>query len=261
MGFRVLLLHGFSGSPQSWEKVTEQLAPDVEASAPCLAGHTGHELIRGAWQQFPPPTLPWAESFEYEVDRLAQWTTHYGVAPCALVGYSLGARLALGLLKRHPQLFGKALLIGVHPGLQSDAERRDRLETEQRQLSLLEERGVAAFMDYWQEQPLFSSQRTLPLEQRERQAQIRRSHTLHGLSLSLRACSLSGMPNYWPELKTVSAETTLVVGAEDARFKGIAREMLEQMPKATLRVVENSGHNPVLESPQVLADLISAMGR
>lgn len=261
MAFRVLLLHGFSGAPESWRKVTEQLAPDVEASAPCLAGHSGHELIRGAWQPQPPPNLPWCEGFESEVDRLAQWTVHFGVAPCALVGYSLGGRLALGLLHRHPRLFTRGLLIGTHAGLRDEAERRERFEVENQRVTILQEQGVGRFMDYWQDLPLFSSQRTLPMETRERQAQVRRSHSPQGLILSLRTCGMATMPNYWPHLKEIQNQTTLVVGAEDALFKRVAREMTELLPNSSLRVIENAGHNPVLESPQTLADLISAIGR
>ncbi len=261
MAFRVLLLHGFSGAPHSWEKVTEQLAPDVEASAPLLAGHTGHELIRGVWQPNPPPGQPWADSFEGEVDRLAQWINHYQVAPCVLVGYSLGGRLGLGLLLRHPQLFTRAILIGSHPGIDNHGERQDRRDAEEQRISILQDQGVGPFMDFWQDLPLFSSQRTLPQDVRDRQAQIRRSHDVPGLILSMRVCGLSAMPDYNPHLKSISTPTTLVVGAEDAMFKRIARDMVEQIPEATLRVIENAGHNPVLESPQTLADLISSVGR
>ncbi|MEN9577178.1 MAG: hypothetical protein RJA70_187 [Pseudomonadota bacterium] len=261
MAFKVLLLHGFSGAPESWRKVTEQLAPDVEASAPALAGHSGSELIRGAWQPHPPPSQPWCDGFEAEVDRLAQWVLHFGVSPCVLVGYSLGGRLALGLLHRHPQLFTRGLLIGTHPGIADAAERGERHQFEQERVTMLIEQGIGPFMDYWQDLPLFSSQRTLPMETRERQAQLRRTHTPHGLILSLRTCGLAVMPNYWPHLSELKTPTTLVVGAEDARFKRIAREMAELVPNASLRVIENAGHNPVLESPQTLADLISAIGR
>lgn len=261
MAFRVLLLHGFSGAPESWEKVTEQLAPDVEASAPLLAGHSGHELIRGQWQPNPPPGQPWAETFEGEVDRLSQWISHYQVAPSVLVGYSLGGRLALGLLQRYPTLFTRAILIGSHPGLSNMQERQERREVDEQRVAILQEQGVGPFMDFWQELPLFSSQRTLPQDVRDRQARIRRSHDVHGLTMSLRACSLAAMPDYGPHLKTIATPTTLVVGAEDAMFKRIARDMVEQLPQASLRVIENAGHNPVLESPQTLADLISSVGR
>ena len=261
MAFRALLLHGFSGAPQSWQQVTQHLAQDVEASAPCLAGHTGHELIRGAWQPGPPPSQPWTDSFEGEVDRLARWVGHYQAAPCVLVGYSLGGRLGLGLLHRYPHLFTRALLIGVHPGLSSETERRERAEIEEQRIAILREQGVGPFMDHWQELPLFSSQRTLPADVRKRQAEIRRSHSVAGLILSLEMCGLAAMPDYTPVLGELTTQITLVVGAEDARFKRIARDLAEAIPNAGLRVIENAGHNPVLESPQTVADLISALGR
>lgn len=261
MAASVLLLHGFSGAPDSFAEVVENLAPDIEGSAPCLLGHSGHELVRGRWQQDFISAEHWIKSFEAEVDRLARWCVERAVRPKVLVGYSLGGRLGLGLLERHPALFESAILIGAHPGLNSEQERSERLALDAERLRILETRGVEGFMDYWQELPLFSSQRTLPIPTRERQAQIRRGHTATGLALSLRVCGLGAMPDYSLRLKRITTAVTLVVGAEDAQFKRIARNLAEELPSASLRVIEGTGHNPVLESPQPLADLISATAR
>ncbi|RLB41429.1 MAG: hypothetical protein DRH23_17845, partial [Deltaproteobacteria bacterium] len=56
------------------------------------------------------------QSFDDEVARLAALASSLQ-SPRLLCGYSLGARLALGLLVRQPCLFDAALLIGLHPGL------------------------------------------------------------------------------------------------------------------------------------------------
>ena len=61
--------------------------------------------------------------FEQEVDRIARGIVDAGLCGSYLCGYSLGARVALGLLARHAHRFAGATLIGVHPGLSSPDER------------------------------------------------------------------------------------------------------------------------------------------
>ncbi|HVS66649.1 MAG TPA: alpha/beta fold hydrolase [Thermoanaerobaculia bacterium] len=101
---RCVLIQGFAGSPASWDAVVERLPEDWRVLRPTLAGHDP----RAGWPQD-------VRGFEDEVDRLAH---EIGPGPPSLLcGYSLGGRLALGLLARHPGRFAAALVIGAHPGL------------------------------------------------------------------------------------------------------------------------------------------------
>lgn len=138
----LLLLHGFTGSPESWAPVIRLLPAGTRVVAPALAGHAG------ALGDDAP-------DFEREVDRLAGFVP---AGPVHVAGYSLGARLALGLLVRHGSLFGGATLVGVHPGLPTEAERAARRREDAELERLLIEQGVEAFVDEWERRPLFATQ-------------------------------------------------------------------------------------------------------
>ena len=60
--------------------------------------------------------IPVTESFEGNLEQVARRVRQVG-ASVNLVGYSLGARVALGLLASRPELVASATLVSVHPGL------------------------------------------------------------------------------------------------------------------------------------------------
>lgn len=254
---QLLALHGFSGSPESLAKLA--LPGSVQRFAPTLAGHTGMDVYPGA-----PPT-PKAQSsrpFEQELHRIHAWCTEHGFQHGHLLGYSMGARLALGLLVTFPSRFTGATLIGVNPGLQDAAERETRTELDDARARQLEEQGLEAFMQEWEALPLFESQRRLPTLSWQKQAQIRRQHEPQLLAASLRECGLGRMPDYTPKLQGLTTPVQLVCGELDVKFVKIAKNMLKRLPQAELHSIPKAGHNPLLEAPKpTSAVLLAAMTR
>src|SRR2546426_11494466 len=107
----LFLLHGFAGAPESWDAVVARLR-DATVVGPALTGH-------GA---------PLAADWDAEVARLGALLPD-GAHVC---GYSLGGRLALGLLAAYPHKIARATLIGAHSGIVDDAERAARLVADDR---------------------------------------------------------------------------------------------------------------------------------
>jgi 2-succinyl-6-hydroxy-2,4-cyclohexadiene-1-carboxylate synthase len=239
----VALLHGFTGSPDSFHDIARALAAGgASVTMPTLIGHGGHDDPRVA-------------GFDAEVDRLAAELGRAG-SGIHLVGYSLGGRMAIGLLCRHPDLFVGATLISAQPGLPAENERAERRVADERWCELLERQGMTAFVDAWQALPLFDTQLALPADVLDRQRAERLAHAPAGLVRSLRTCGLGQMPSYWEALSQIAVPTTLVVGALDAKFVGIAERMLERLPNAGIVEVSGAGHNVVLERPREVLDMI-----
>jgi 2-succinyl-6-hydroxy-2,4-cyclohexadiene-1-carboxylate synthase len=245
---RLLLLHGFTGAPASFDELAGHLqerAPELALLAPLILGH-------GA--DASPVT-----SFEQEVDRLAEEVARRNFSGCHLCGYSMGARLALGLLARHADLFGGATLVGVQPGLASERERQERRAADARWCRVLEERGIDEFVALWEREPTFASQRGLA-ERFERalqaQAEIRRAHRATELARALEVLGLAEMPDYRGVLARLALPLRLVVGELDAKFLQLARELANEHAAARLVVVPGAGHNVVLEAPERLAQIL-----
>lgn len=241
----VALLHGFSGSPESWEGVAATLPPATRVVAPSLIGHGTREdeTVTG---------------FEAEVDRIAH-LLRAGDSDSSfhVVGYSLGARIALGLLVRHPGPFARATLIGGQPGLELEEERRERRRSDEHLCQILEELGIETFVKKWESIPLFASQATLPASTLAAQRAARLRRDPNALARSLRSTGLGVMPSYWEALRSIPVPVRLVVGALDEKFTAIARRMAALLPNADLEIVPNVGHNVVLEAPGAVTKMLT----
>jgi len=97
-GSRVLLLHGVSGNGQSWGQVADRLARDHDVILLDQRGHGRSE----------------ASPEGYDLDSFARdavdLLTDLDAAPAALLGHSLGARVALRVAVLHPELVSRLIL-------------------------------------------------------------------------------------------------------------------------------------------------------
>lgn len=236
----IVLLHGFTGSPDSFGEVRERLSAATTLS-PRLVGHGER--------------APGVDGFEAEVDRLARLLPE---EPVTLAGYSLGARLALGITVRHPKRVRSAVLVGVNPGLASAIEREQRRNHDRAWIELLEAGDIDAFVSAWERQPLFASGIELPERVRERRRHERRAHDPRELARCLRLTGLAEMPNYWPDLAKVSQPITLLAGEADEKFRHLASAAAKLLPRVRVEIASGASHDVLLERPDLVAVAIEA---
>jgi 2-succinyl-6-hydroxy-2,4-cyclohexadiene-1-carboxylate synthase len=242
-----VLLHGFAGSPATWQPVAAALeAEGAKVLCPALAGHAAEAGD--------------AVDFISEVDRLAARISASMPGSVHVCGYSLGGRLALGLLARHANLFSGATLISANPGLPTQgAARAERMAADERWAQLAERQGVTAFAAQWNAQPLFASQRGLGVEARARQDAIRAAHDGAALASAMRALSLARMPDWRPALAGMTIPMTVMAGALDHKFVALGREMSALLRAGKLVIVPKAGHNIPLERPSaIIAALLAS---
>lgn len=236
----LLALHGFTGSPRSWDFLPDQ--PNVRRFAPALVGHLDSRADNSVLD------------FEAEVDRLARLSAE--ASALHVVGYSLGARLALGLALRYPARVARLTLISGHPGLDSDAERSERRAADERWCELLLTRGSHAFVDAWQAQPLWNTQARLDRATLDRKRAERLSHDPAGLARSLRVTGLGQMPSYRRHLTQIQVPLTLIAGGLDDKFRNLAEQMAKTVAHAELTIVDGAGHDLLLERPEFITEVI-----
>ncbi len=241
----LVLLHGFTGSPRTFDEVVAALPPGRSVLRPTLAGHG----------EAPCPEA--VSTFGDEVTRLAEAVTTWTVEPVHLVGYSLGARLALALLLSRPDRVTRLTVVGANPGLTSPAARAGRRAQDARWLDLLEAGDLERFVDAWERQALFATSAALPPARREAQRRERLRHDPRGLARALRSLGLGEMPDLLPGLAASRAPLDLVVGELDEAFRGHAQRILGARPDARLFVVPGVGHHVPYESPLALARILS----
>lgn len=245
-GRPVVLLHGFLGSPQSWDPVISHRMSQSRVMAVALPGHRG-----GA---------PVASDFRGVVRQVAAGLEAAGLPPAHIVGYSLGARLGLGLAVEAPERVAALTLVGLNPGLDAEAARARRVEDEG-WASMLETGSLEAFVAAWERLPLWASQARLGPELRAARRAARCSHEPRELARCLRAAGLGAMPDHRGDFAGLQVPVTLVAGGLDDKFVAIARALVRRRPSTRLVVVEGVGHDVGLEAPAALEQIIMEESR
>jgi len=239
-GTPLLLLHGFTGTREAWDHLRPHLHPHFAVVAPDLPGH-------GESPCEPDTT------FESTLESLVRLLDALELEQVDVGGYSLGARVGLGLALTFPSRVRRLVLESGSPGLRRRRDRGERRRTDAELATSIELEGLEAFVRRWEALPLFDGIRSLPEPVRDEIRRRRLSHRPQALAGSLRALSLGAQPNYWQRLWTVRAPTLLLTGARDQKFTAIARSMAAEMPLVWGHVFPGAGHAPSQEVPEEYA--------
>lgn len=255
-GRPVLFLHGFSGSGLSWAGLAG-LGGRFRAIVPDLPGHggTGWEAdgspapVRGEGDGSDgiPDRRPRA-SVERTADDLAAIVRRLGADRVDVVGYSMGARIALHLAVAHPDAVRRLVLEAPSAGITDPDDRARRLAADRERARLAVREGIDAFAARWEAEPVLAGEAGIAAQARGRQAAIRRSNDPLGLAASLVYGGQGAMEPLHERLAAVAAPTLVVIGIDDpARSRG--EEVAAGIPGARLVLVDGAGHAPHLERP------------
>ncbi len=234
----LLLLHGFTGRGRSWNDVIAALAGECSVLAPDLPGHGGVET---------PAT------FDDAVDAVAAEAVASGRTGWHVAGYSMGGRVALALLLRHPKMFRSAVLIGASPGLADGDARRQRRADDRRWAERLRRGGMGGFLDAWERVPVLDTGDRVGAPELARRRATRASNSAAGLASAMDVLGLGAMPNLWPRLADITVPALLMAGELDPKFRAIAERMAASMPRSRVEIVAGAGHDLVLEAPRRVA--------
>jgi 2-succinyl-6-hydroxy-2,4-cyclohexadiene-1-carboxylate synthase len=249
-GAPLVLLHGFTGCAESWASLRPALDARFTTLALDLPGHG---------RSSAPPN-PERYALPRFADDLARLLDSLGIERTALLGYSMGGRAALHFALRHPSRVAALVLESASPGIADPAECAARARADADLADAIEREGITAFVDRWEQLPLWASQAALPAEVRSRLRAQRLTNDPRGLANSLRGAGAASQPTVADALVAHRAPTLLVAGALDAKYVELGRLMLAAMgtamSHARLAVVPGAGHAVHLERPSALTELV-----
>ena len=243
----LLLLHGFTGTARSWDVLTEGLVQSHRVIAPDLLGHGRSHA----------PADPARYGLGRQAADLAALLRRLDAIPADVLGYSMGARLAAWLAIDTPEAIERLVLESPSAGIVDADARRARRRADEGRAAMLEAKGLEAFIDAWEAEPLFASHAGLSEAARARLRAERLSHDPRGLAASLRGAGQGAMQPIHDPLDRIDAATLVVAGELDRVGAARAREVATGIPGARWELVPGAGHAPHLEQPGVFEALLA----
>ncbi|MBO8141324.1 MAG: 2-succinyl-6-hydroxy-2,4-cyclohexadiene-1-carboxylate synthase [Firmicutes bacterium] len=250
-GTPVLLLHGFTGSLETWDPFVPAWARRFQVIAVDLLGHGE---TRGP-----------LDAARYRMERcaadLAALIERLAAAPAHVLGYSMGGRAALHLALLEPRRIRTLVLESASAGIADPAERGARVRHDEELARSIEREGVAAFVERWERLPLFASQAGLPAPVREAVRAQRLRQRPEGLAYSLRGMGAGAQQPLFHRLAELAVPALLIAGELDEKYRVLMSQMAASMPNARAVVVAGAGHAVHLERPEEFACLAEEFWR
>jgi 2-succinyl-6-hydroxy-2,4-cyclohexadiene-1-carboxylate synthase len=214
-------LHGFVGRGADWEPFRAACAaaglPQVEA--PDLFAH---------------------DAFGPRAGSLAAWGAWFAAYVAerdpdpALVGYSLGGRLALHALLARPAGWRAAVIVSAHPGLDTKAKRGRRARDDEQWAERFARDPWDALMVDWNARAVFGG--GAPLDRPEA------AYDRAALTGALQHWSLGAQAPLLPRLPSIGARVLWIAGARDPRYVALGELAAGALPRGELRVAPEAGH-------------------
>lgn len=242
----IIFLHGFTGSTKTWVPIIEQLPDSVRCITVDLMGHGKTDSPSDANRYI---------MYEQVMD-LHELFLFLNVTNFTLVGYSMGGRIALAYALAFPKHVKRLVLESASPGLQSEADRMARITADEKLAEKMEIEGLSSFIDFWQDIPLFHSQKKLGEIKLHSIREERMQQAVLGLANSLKGMGTGRQPSYWSRLNELKITVIIITGELDEKFTIIAKQMTELIRYSQHLEVSGAGHAIHVENPVQFATII-----
>ncbi len=170
----------------------------------------------------------------------------------ALLGYSMGGRLALHALLENDHPWKAAVIVSANPGLESQAERDARRASDAAWASKALMGNWQQFLDEWNAQPVLAN-----APRRDSQASGRLVMRRREIARSFVDWSLGAQQPLWDRLHEIEVPVLWVAGENDGKFRALAERAVAEIPQATLAIAPAAGHRVPWDAEAWLADQVA----
>ncbi|KKI88888.1 esterase [Bacillus sp. SA1-12] len=245
-GQPLVLLHGFTGSSDNWTSILNEIT-NTSFILIDIIGHGQTEI----------PEDPARYTTEEAVEDLVTILDDLNIEKANFLGYSMGGRLALSFTATYPNRVNKLILESSSPGIKDTEEREKRKKSDEKLAEKIIEKGIVSFVDYWEDIPLFSTQKRLPEKQKEKIREKRLQNSSIGLANSLIGMGTGVQPSWWDKLPSLKNPILLICGELDQKFCDIANTMHQMFPNTVLKEIKDTGHAIHVEQPRIFGKIVN----
>jgi len=170
----------------------------------------------------------------------------------ALLGYSMGGRLALHALLEKGHSWQAAVIVSAHPGLEIEADRAARRAADAQWATQALAGNWQQFLDAWNTQSSLGGA-LMRAPQASGSLVTRRRE----VARSFVDWSVGAQEPLWNRLAEITIPVLWIAGENDAKFLALAQRAVSEMSNATLATAPGAGHRVPWEAEAWMADQVS----
>lgn len=238
-GKPLVCFHGFSESGSTWDGI------EVPGYRLIRIDSMGHGRSARP-MELTPYTLPQMLS---DLHRII-----YAVAgeSYALMGYSMGARLALLYALEYPKEVTHLVLESGSVGIEDRAARQERYFADTALGNRIREQDIQWFSETWAKLDIFKTQQSLPVKVQQQIQRRRLLNSPHALACTLEGSGQGSMPYVGHRLSELTMPICYISGELDTKYTAIGAQYFGDVHCIVLQV----GHNVHVEAPEAYRQIL-----
>ena len=238
-GKPLVCFHGFSESGSTWDGI------EVSGYRLIRIDSMGHGRSARP-MELGPYTLPQMLS---DLHRVI-----YAVAGerYALMGYSMGARMALLYALEYPEEVTHLVLESGSVGIEDRVERQDRYVADQALAERIRAHDITWFSETWAKLEIFKTQQGLPTKVEQQIRGRRLLNSPHALAFTLEGSGQGSMPYVGHRLSELTMPVCYISGELDTKYTAIGAQYFGDVH----RIVPKVGHNVHVEAPEAYQQIL-----
>jgi 3-oxoadipate enol-lactonase len=235
----LLLVHGFPLDSGMWELQLQDLADVARVIAPDLRGHGRSDSVPGPY------------SMKLFSDDIAGLLDYLNVSvPVVVCGLSMGGYIALDFYRRYPERVAGLILTATRAAADSEEGKAGR----DKAIATAEAEGtepiIAGMLPKLMAPDSYEDDELVDFVK-----EIMEGTSVEGLIGALQA--MRDRPDSTPTLGKIAVPTLIIHGEADQLIPvAEAEAMYRAIDEAEMVIVENAGHLPNLEQPDIFNDAI-----
>ena len=238
-GKPLVCFHGFSESGSTWDGI------EVPGYRLIRIDSMGHGRSARP-MDLGPYTLP---QMLRDLHRVI-----YAVAGerYVLMGYSMGARMALLYALEYPEEMTHLVLESGSVGIEDEGERQDRYVADQGLAERIRAHDITWFSETWAKLDIFKTQQGLPAKVQQQIQGRRLLNSPHALAFTLEGSGQGSMPYVGHRLSELTMPVCYISGELDTKYTAIGVQYFGDVH----RIVPQVGHNVHVEAPEAYRQII-----
>ena len=238
-GKPLVCFHGFSESGSTWDGI------EVPGYRLIRIDSMGHGRSARP-MKLQPYTLP---QMLGDLHRII-----YAIAGerYALMGYSMGARMALLYALEYPGEVTHLVLESGSVGIEDEGERQDRYVADQGLAERIRVHDITWFSETWAKLEIFKTQQGLPAKVQQQIRGRRLLNSPHALAFTLEGSGQGSMPYVGHRLSELTMPVCYISGELDTKYTEIGAQYFREAH----HIVPQVGHNVHVEALEVYRQIL-----